>query len=75
MRFIEPHANFVMVDIGRDVKAFGKEMLSRGMAVGRPFPPLNGMLRVTIGTDAEMRKFREVFSDVYAATPSAAAAS
>jgi histidinol-phosphate/aromatic aminotransferase/cobyric acid decarboxylase-like protein len=37
-------------------------MLAKGVAVGRPFPPLNQMLRVTIGTDAEMKKFREAFS-------------
>jgi len=66
VHYIEPHANFVMVNIGRDVKAFGKEMLNRGVAVGRPFPPLQGMLRVTVGTDAEMQKFREVFWKVYA---------
>lgn len=65
--FIEPHANFVMIDIKRDVKGFGKEMLSHGVAVGRPFPPLDGMLRVTIGTDSEMKRFREVFWDVYRA--------
>jgi histidinol-phosphate/aromatic aminotransferase/cobyric acid decarboxylase-like protein len=39
-------------------------MLDRGVAVGRPFPPLNQMLRVTIGTDADMAKFREVFAQV-----------
>ena len=66
IRYIEPHANFVMVNVGRDVKAFGKEMLKHGVAVGRPFPPLDGMLRVTIGTDAEMKKFRQVFWQVYA---------
>jgi len=65
IRYIEPHANFVMIDIGRDVRSFGQEMLRRGVAVGRPFPPLNQMLRVTLGTDQEMKKFREVFWQVY----------
>lgn len=74
IRYIEPHANFVMVDIKRDVKMFGKQMLQAGVAVGRPFPPLTGMLRVTIGTDAEMRKFRDVFSKIYGSEPPAAAA-
>ena len=55
-----------MIDIGRDVRQFGQEMLHRGVAVGRPFPPLNQMLRVTLGTDQEMKKFREVFWQVYA---------
>lgn len=71
--YVEPHANFVMVDIKRDVKTFGKQMLRAGVAVGRPFPPLDGMLRVTIGTDAEMRKFRDVFSKIFASEPPAAA--
>jgi histidinol-phosphate aminotransferase len=67
IRYIEPHANFLMIDIGRDAGSFGREMLSHGVAVGRPFPPLNEMVRVTIGTDLEMKKFREVFWQVYAA--------
>jgi histidinol-phosphate aminotransferase len=62
VHYIEPHANFVMIDIGRDVSTFGRQMRSKGVAVGRPFPPLNQMLRVTIGTDTEMTKFREIFS-------------
>ena len=36
-----------------------------GVAVGRPFPPFDKMLRVTIGTDRDMEKFREVFWTVY----------
>ena len=51
-----------MIDIGRDVSTFGREMRAKGVAVGRPFPPLNHMLRVTIGTDAEMKKFSDAFS-------------
>jgi histidinol-phosphate aminotransferase len=40
-------------------------MAQRGVAVGRPFPPLDHMLRVSIGTDADMARFREVFLSVY----------
>ena len=29
----------------------------RGVAVGRPFPPLTDWLRVSVGTDEEMRSF------------------
>jgi histidinol-phosphate aminotransferase len=61
--YIEPHANFMMMNIGRNSKAFGHAMRERGVAVGRPFPPLDQMLRVTIGTDAEMARFRDAFSD------------
>lgn len=67
IRYIEPHANFVMIDIGRDAGSFGSEMFRKGVAVGRPFPVVNQMLRVTIGTDVEMARFREVFWEVYTA--------
>lgn len=63
-KFIPPHGNFLMIDVKRDVRGVIAEMLDRGVAVGRPFPPLNQMLRVTIGTEADMAKFREVFPQV-----------
>jgi histidinol-phosphate aminotransferase len=63
--YIEPHANFMMIDAGRNSREFSTRMPPMGVAVGRPFPPLDNMLRVTIGTDAEMQKFRDVFWRVY----------
>ncbi len=65
VRYIESQANFMMIDIGRPVADFGPRMARLGVAPGRPFPPLDNMLRVTIGTDADMEKFREVFWKVY----------
>jgi len=66
IKFIPPQANFVMIETGRDVKQMQAAMLAKGVAVGRPFPPLNTMMRVSIGTDAEMAKFRKVFTEVLA---------
>ena len=63
--FIEPNANFMMIDCRRPAREFIETMPKLGVAVGRPFPPLHNMLRVTIGTDPEMAKFREVFWRVY----------
>jgi histidinol-phosphate aminotransferase len=65
MSFIQPHANFIMIDVGRNAREFGDAMPRLGVAPGRPFPPLDNLLRVTIGTDAEMAKFRDVFWKVY----------
>jgi histidinol-phosphate aminotransferase len=65
VKYIEPHANFMMIDCGRNAKEFISAMPRLGVAPGRPFPPLDNMLRVTIGTDAEMAKFRDVFWKVY----------
>ena len=63
--FIEPHANFIMIDTGRNAREFTGAMPRLGVAPGRPFPPLDNMLRVTIGTPQEMARFREVFWKVY----------
>ncbi len=65
VKYIEPHANFVMIDCGRNAREFIGGMPKLGVAPGRPFPPLDNMLRVTIGTDPEMAKFRDVFWKVY----------
>jgi histidinol-phosphate/aromatic aminotransferase/cobyric acid decarboxylase-like protein len=39
--------------------------LARKVAVGRPFPALPNMLRVSIGTAEDMAKFRAAFEAVY----------
>jgi histidinol-phosphate aminotransferase len=65
-KFIPPQANFMMIETGRNAKQIQAEMLAKGVAIGRPFPPLNTMIRVSIGTDVEMVKFRKVFAEVMA---------
>jgi histidinol-phosphate/aromatic aminotransferase/cobyric acid decarboxylase-like protein len=67
LAYIEPQANFVMIDVGRSAREFIGKMPRMGVAVGRPFPPLENMLRVTIGADQDMQRFREVFWRVYQA--------
>lgn len=64
MRFINPHGNFLMIDVKRDVRGVIAAMLDRGVAVGRPFPPLNQMLRVTIGSENDMARFKDAFAQV-----------
>lgn len=62
--YLEPHANFLMLDVKRDVRHVIEGMAKQGVAVGRPFPPLNQMLRVTVGSEADMAKFRTAFERV-----------
>jgi len=54
-------ANFMMVDIHRDSKAFKLECVKHNVAVGRQFPALPNYVRVSIGTMEEMRKALPVF--------------
>ena len=63
---LSSEANFMMVDIRRDVKAFKAELLGKGVAVGRAFPPLVTHLRVGIGTMAEMKQALAVFKTTLA---------
>lgn len=65
LNYIESHANFIMIDLERDARSVIYAMPRRGVAVGRPFPPMDKFLRVSIGTDQDMAKFREVFWSIY----------
>jgi histidinol-phosphate aminotransferase len=62
--YIEPHANFVMIDVKRDAPSIISGMMARGVAVGRPFPPLNQMLRVSLGTESDMIRFKQALQEV-----------
>jgi histidinol-phosphate aminotransferase len=63
--FIPPQANFLMIDCGRPAREFIAALPKLGVVPGRPFPPLDNMLRVTIGTDTEMARFRDAFWKIY----------
>ena len=60
-------ANFMMVDVRRDAKAFKMECVKHNVAIGRPFPALPTYARVSVGTMAEMKKATAVFRTVLAA--------
>lgn len=62
--YIEPHANFLMIDARRDVRPMITAMMQHGVAVGRRFPDVPNYMRVTIGTAEEMEKFREALVKV-----------
>ena len=62
-------ANFMMVDVGREAKAFKAACLAQKVAIGRPFPPLTNQARLSFGTMPEMQKAVEVFRAVLAQRP------
>jgi histidinol-phosphate/aromatic aminotransferase/cobyric acid decarboxylase-like protein len=64
--FIPPQANFLMIETGKDTREMQSLMLAKGVAIGRPFEGLEKMIRVTIGTDAEMVKFRNTLVELLA---------
>ena len=65
-RYIPSHANFMMIDLRREVRPILMAMRTRGVEVGRLFPALPNFMRVTIGTAPEMKTFLSTFREVIA---------
>ena len=63
-RYIPSHANFMMIDLRREVRPIISGLRTRGVEVGRLFPALPNFMRVTIGTSAEMKTFLGAFKEV-----------
>jgi len=59
--------NFFMVSIGREVVPVIEEFRKKGVAVGRPFPPMTTHMRVSIGTADEMARFMTAFKEIFPA--------
>ena len=56
-----------MVNVKKDVTGVGEEFLKKGYVVGRKFPPMNEWLRVSVGTDDEMKGFMKTFKELFPA--------
>jgi histidinol-phosphate aminotransferase len=72
-RYMPSHANFIMIDVKSDVRPVIQKFRERSVRVGRPFPPLNNWLRVSIGTQKEMESFLTALREVVPAAAAAAA--
>jgi histidinol-phosphate aminotransferase len=68
-RTMPSEANFVMIEVGRDVGPLGDVFLARGLKVGRRFAALPTWLRISIGTDEEMRAFLAALREIVPARP------
>jgi histidinol-phosphate aminotransferase len=68
---IPSETNFFMVHIKRPVQPVIEEFRKKGVLVGRPFPPMTDYLRVSVGTEDEMRRFAVAFKEVFRGTAAA----
>jgi len=57
-------ANFLMINIRKPVGPVIQEFAKRNVLVGREFPAMPTFLRVTIGTEDEMKKFFVAFREI-----------
>lgn len=64
---IPSETNFFMVQTGRPVKEVRDAFRERGIAVGRPFPPMLEHLRVSVGTERDMDRFMTAFKEIFSA--------
>jgi len=64
LNYIDSHSNFVMFEMKKSIAEVGPAMLAKGVAVGRPFPPYDKHMRITLGTDTEMARFRKTLVEV-----------
>lgn len=63
-RTLPSEANFIMIDMGKEVRPVIQAFRESGVRVGRLFPAMPKYLRVTIGTPEEMSRFLDVFKAV-----------
>lgn len=61
---IPSQANFVMVNIRTEVSPVIDEFWKKKILVGRDFPPMTRFLRVSLGTDDEMKQFYAAFRQI-----------
>jgi histidinol-phosphate/aromatic aminotransferase/cobyric acid decarboxylase-like protein len=66
-KVIPSETNFFMVHIKRPVVPVIEEFRKRGIAVGRPFPPMLEHLRVSVGAPDEMNRFMTAFKQIFPA--------
>jgi histidinol-phosphate aminotransferase len=61
---IPSHANFVMVNSARPTRVVIDHFKNHRILIGRPFPPLETHVRVSLGTPAEMKQFWQVWDQM-----------
>jgi histidinol-phosphate aminotransferase len=64
IKYIDPHANFIMIDAGYDVGKVSAALVAKGVVPGRPFPPYDTMVRITIGAESAMTKFKRALGEL-----------
>jgi len=62
---IPSDTNFFMVHIKTDMGPIQTKFAEKNVLVGRRFPPMDEWLRVSVGTDDEMKRFVSAFKEIF----------
>ncbi len=65
-RFYPAHANYLFIEINREVVPFRAACAANGLQIGRYYAPASTWARLTIGTPEEMRAALPIFEGVLA---------
>jgi histidinol-phosphate aminotransferase len=57
LKSIPSQANFVMMDARRPAPGVIQDFRQRGILIGRPFPPMDNFVRISLGTPEQMTAF------------------
>lgn len=71
--FTDSQANFLMIDVGTDVRPVIAEFRKRKILIGRRFPSMSNWIRVSIGKQDEMETFLAALRQIVPAQASKAA--
>ena len=64
IEYINTETNFIMIDTKKDCKIVSEKLLQNGFIVRPGFPNMDTFIRVTIGTEVEMKDFVECLNKV-----------
>ena len=65
LKYVESSTNFVFFESKKHIDILSKDMLDKGVIVGRPFPPFYDWCRVSTGTSLEVDKFVNAMLSIY----------
>ena len=65
LKYVKSSTNFVFFESKKHIDDLSKEMLAKGVRVGRPFPPFYDWCRISTGTSQEVDRFVSAMLDVY----------
>ncbi len=66
LKYVESSTNFVFFESKKHIDDLSKEMLAKGVRIGRPFPPFYDWCRISTGTSQEVDRFVSAMLEVYA---------
>ncbi|GAA4273062.1 histidinol-phosphate transaminase [Aquimarina gracilis] len=63
--YVKSSTNFIFFKSGKDIRTLHKEMMNKGVLIGRPFPPFFDWCRISTGTLEEVSMFTKALSSIY----------